>query len=80
RDVLFDVICISVDQDFERLKSYVHVLPWRTRTAAKQAQLGVPPSAEAAAQQSLFNIGTLHPFSRSKAKKKDKNQEQKRVV
>jgi hypothetical protein len=80
KDVLFDVICISVDEDFERLKSYVHALPWRTRTTAKQAQLIVPPSAEPVAQQSLFNIGTLHSFSRSKTKKKDKGQEQKSVV
>ena len=81
KDVLFDVICISVDQDFERLKSYVHVLPWRTRTAAKQqAQSGVHPVSETDAQQSLFTIGTLNPLSQGKTKPKSNTHERKRVV
>ena len=34
-DVLFDVICISIEEDFERLRSYVHALLWRNSMAAK---------------------------------------------
>ncbi|HTY23012.1 MAG TPA: hypothetical protein VMC85_07770 [Desulfomonilaceae bacterium] len=71
--VVFDVICLSDQDDFERLQSYVHVFPWRSRTAAKQqAQMGIPPVAEPVAQQSLFDIGTLHPFTKGKKKREKK--------
>lgn len=76
KDVLFDTICISDDQDFQRLTSYVYNLPWRTRTTAKQqAHMAAIPSAEPEVQGSLFSIGTLLPFGKidtGTAKKKSK--------
>ncbi|MGB6063267.1 MAG: hypothetical protein WBG50_00555 [Desulfomonilaceae bacterium] len=69
-EVVFDVICLSDQDDFERLQSYVYVLPWRSKaTARQQALLGIPPVSEPAAQQSLFNVGTLHPFTKRESKK-----------
>ena len=67
------MICLSDQDDFERLQSYVHVLPWRSKAAAKQqAQLGIPPVTEPVAQQSLFNIGgfTIHNRESKKGKKR----------
>jgi len=73
KEVVFDVICLSDQDDFERLQSYVHVVPWRSRVAAKQqAQMGIPPVGKPVSQQSLFDIGTLHPFTKGKRKKEKK--------
>jgi hypothetical protein len=81
KDVLFDLICISDDRDFERLESYTRVLPWRSRTAAKQqAKLGASPRSEAVGQQSLFNIGTLQHFTEDKDKPVKKAAKKKRAV
>jgi hypothetical protein len=76
-NVVFDVICVSDQDDFERLQSYVHIVPWRSRAAAKQqTQLGIPPLAEPVSQPSLFNIGTLHPLTARKRKKEKKKERQ----
>jgi hypothetical protein len=73
KEVVFDVICLSDEDDFERLQSYVHVIPWRSRGAAKQqAQMDIFPVAEPMRQQTLFDIGTLHAFTKRKTKKEKK--------
>ena len=81
QDVLFDVICISDDEDFERLESYTKVPPSRSRAAAeRQAQLGVAAAAQAEAQPSLFNIGTLQHFTEDKHRPVKKGTRNKRAV
>lgn len=64
-DVLFDVICISLEDDFERLRSYVHALPWRNSMAAKQQvrDKNVAPD-EMEHQLPLFGIASLSSFNR----------------
>lgn len=64
-DVLFDVICISIEEDFERLRSYVHALPWRNSMAAKQQVRDAVALSDAAEHQlPLFSIGSLSSFNR----------------
>jgi hypothetical protein len=81
KDVLFDVICMGVDEDMDRLQSYVQFLPWRNRTVATQrANFGFGPTAEAKTQLELFNIESLRRFPKSKVEKEQRPQEQKKVV